>query len=570
MAPPLDLQPGLDFQSFIWRKLGLPINIRVGLDHESFVLVVSFGRCKLHLSQSSVGEILQATLGGHATAFKVSHLNDRVFSFVVASKLVGFQVGPGPVEVEQGDDLANAPHNQVGAAQNEANADWELWPDAQPNLALNLVVPPPNLGLDLNELPAAQDMAINGGEILNPEDGDAPGEIIIGDAVIDMEVIPNVIEEEDNHVEAPQDIHAEAELVDNAIMDVPPVILGLQAPLNFPENFLVEEFPEDMLMNGEENSEEEDNMGNPVEEVPQLPQENLHLGLVEITPSYSVDPGLADFWAKKKYSQNAEATRFWANYFSNATSSQPSIPIPVEWSNFFTWLLLSPSHFSWASSFLQSKAWDLFSKNNGSIMFSIPSSCPTGVDISCKKNQEVSAKDLKVVLEQSTPPASASPKNQTQEDDSSLQRNSKTKKSEIIVDSSVRRSLRVKNLKKGFKASPCTGKNCLACDKAPPTISPSIIKNLGVDFCKIDEAKLTQDNLQKRKVKTKSVIGSKVKTDLPKKATSTKVEETKSRNKRKEDQKSDEAVVPEGVQQKQVKEKKVKKSAKDADKIPRK
>jgi hypothetical protein len=44
----------------------------------------------------------------------------------------------------------------------------------------------------------------------------------------------------------------------------------------------------------------------------------------------------------------------------------------------------------------------------------------------------------------------------------------KSRKKEIIVDSSVRRSLRVKKAKKGFKANPCSGKNCLACDSEPP------------------------------------------------------------------------------------------------------
>jgi hypothetical protein len=74
------------------RKFGLLINVHSGFEHESSVLVVSFGRCKLQLSQSSVGEMLQAVFGGHASAFEVSLLNDRVFSFVVASKFVGFQV----------------------------------------------------------------------------------------------------------------------------------------------------------------------------------------------------------------------------------------------------------------------------------------------------------------------------------------------------------------------------------------------------------------------------------------------------------------------------------------------
>ena len=86
----LDLQPGLDFQAFIRHKFGLPINARAGSERGSFILVVSFGRCKSKLSPLLVGHILQAVLDGRALDFWVSLLQDRVFSFVVSSKQVGF------------------------------------------------------------------------------------------------------------------------------------------------------------------------------------------------------------------------------------------------------------------------------------------------------------------------------------------------------------------------------------------------------------------------------------------------------------------------------------------------
>jgi len=56
---------------------------------DSFHLVVAFGFCKFKLSQHSVDLILQATIGGNASLFKVSTLSDRVFKFSVASKEVG-------------------------------------------------------------------------------------------------------------------------------------------------------------------------------------------------------------------------------------------------------------------------------------------------------------------------------------------------------------------------------------------------------------------------------------------------------------------------------------------------
>jgi hypothetical protein len=60
------------------------------------------------------------------------------------------------------------------------------------------------------------------------------------------------------------------------------------------------------------------------------------------------------------------------------------------------------------------------------------------------------------------------------------------------------RSARKKEQLKGYKSSACASKNCLGCDVVPPTISPSIIKNLGASFCKVDADKLTVEALGKK------------------------------------------------------------------------
>jgi hypothetical protein len=61
-----------------------------------------------------------------------------------------------------------------------------------------------------------------------------------------------------------------------------------------------------------------------------------------------------------------------------------------------------------------------------------------------------------------------------------------------------RRSARKKDRLKGYRGSACVSKNCLGCDVVPPTISPSIIKNLGASFCKVDADKLTVEALAKK------------------------------------------------------------------------
>jgi hypothetical protein len=60
------------------------------------------------------------------------------------------------------------------------------------------------------------------------------------------------------------------------------------------------------------------------------------------------------------------------------------------------------------------------------------------------------------------------------------------------------RSARKKDQLKGYKGSTCANKNCLGCDMVPPTISPSIIRNLGASFCKVDAEKLSVEALAKK------------------------------------------------------------------------
>jgi hypothetical protein len=72
------------------------------------------------------------------------------------------------------------------------------------------------------------------------------------------------------------------------------------------------------------------------------------------------------------------------------------------------------------------------------------------------------------------------------------------KTSDQALCPSNRRSAHKKDQLKGYKSSTCANKNCLGCDVVAPTISPSIIKNLGASFCKVDADKLTTEALGKK------------------------------------------------------------------------
>ena len=56
------------------------------------------------------------------------------------------------------------------------------------------------------------------------------------------------------------------------------------------------------------------------------------------------------------------------------------------------------------------------------------------------------------------------------------------------------------NLKRGFKDPQCSKKNCLGRSVDAPALSPSIIKNLGATFCKLDEKDLSDSALLKKKM----------------------------------------------------------------------
>lgn len=52
---------------------------------------------------------------------------------------------------------------------------------------------------------------------------------------------------------------------------------------------------------------------------------------------------------------------------------------------------------------------------------------------------------------------------------------------------------------KVYKGKTCADKRCFSCDSDPPTISPSLIKNIGTTFCNMDPEKLKDPPMIKKK-----------------------------------------------------------------------
>lgn len=68
----------------------------------------------------------------------------------------------------------------------------------------------------------------------------------------------------------------------------------------------------------------------------------------------------------------------------------------------------------------------------------------------------------------------------------------------VLSEADLRRSLRLKKAHKGFKISTCKERNYLGCSASPPTISPTIIRDLGATFFNINLDDLSDANLQAR------------------------------------------------------------------------
>lgn len=108
--------------------------------------------------------------------------------------------------------------------------------------------------------------------------------------------------------------------------------------------------------------------------VPKEQQLNQHLHIGMVPRSVFID------WERKR---TAEGTRIWAKLFSPGNLACLQVSIPVEWSNFFTILLMSPDKYAWAKEFLSLKALTHLKGMNGHIDFSLPKCCPSDKELPC-------------------------------------------------------------------------------------------------------------------------------------------------------------------------------------------
>ena len=189
--------------------------------------------------------------------------------------------------------------------------------------------------------------------------------------------------------------------------------------------------------------------------------------------------------------KNVEFIRIWAKHLAPGLSKS-SVVIPENWANIFTTMLVNPSSFTRAKQFLSSPTWSNFADHMAPrIAFSLPEKCPPvqlpsclsglpNADDLCNlyKSLEIDASSTdgkgKGIAEDTSPVTpfedlkqriSSSPGPWSK---SFLATADQDKHSSILENPKARRSLRMQNLKKGFKDAPCSSRSCLGCNVTAP------------------------------------------------------------------------------------------------------
>lgn len=203
---------------------------------------------------------------------------------------------------------------------------------------------------------------------------------------------------------------------------------------------------------------------------PEIENQYLQIGMA-LVPSYQWDNVHSEVLANK---MQADYTKLWDHPTNKGNSESILIRLPLNWVNFFNSILHSPDTFDWGKKFLTSGAPALLDDNSGNISLPVPKFCST--------------QSINTVLQTATD----EPDNGA---DAKIRKKKANKRPSPVVDTQVRRSERVRQGSNGFKVSNCSDRKCTTC--TPPTLSTKVIKNLGTQFCSMDLATLSEDNLMK-------------------------------------------------------------------------
>ena len=92
VAAKLDFSIGEDFEQEVRRRFGSQVHHDSPSTRGSFLLLATFRRSLIRLSEESVALVLESCLGGHAPFFHVKEVSHNHFQFSVSCKPVGFHI----------------------------------------------------------------------------------------------------------------------------------------------------------------------------------------------------------------------------------------------------------------------------------------------------------------------------------------------------------------------------------------------------------------------------------------------------------------------------------------------
>jgi hypothetical protein len=148
----------------------------------------------------------------------------------------------------------------------------------------------------------------------------------------------------------------------------------------------------------------------------------------------------------------------------------------------FTIKLLKEEKFQWAKSFLTSSGWLSIQQEDATLdglQFSITLECPISHAI-CYGIEDVSNSQSNFQFESEKASGSQVVPHTPEQNNISEQHSSSTTlllprkrkgRQLVLVDTELRRSLRIKPFNTGFKSSGCGRKNCLGYELEPPSLS---------------------------------------------------------------------------------------------------
>jgi hypothetical protein len=275
-----------------------------------------------------------------------------------------------------------------------------------------------------------------------------------------------------------------------------------------------DEIPLHMLLDGNDSDQEED------QHADGAPNYVLNVGTVLLREKTFADPVLL----QRQSFINSECSNQWLSTLDKIPGKK--VMASAQWAPLFTSLLLSPGNYKWAKSFIESEAWDFFSKSLTTTLIKVPDHCldqnihcikssqssrvvlaEIDVDKSNQNDQSSRVMLAETAVDESNQHDQAASTELAKEEcqfKEAVTGKKDRKKRNPVVESEVRRSPRLKDNNKGFKPGSCVSRKCSTCSPTPPDLSLDLIRKLGTNLCQIEDDLLTESSLNQKKGSTVS------------------------------------------------------------------